>query len=71
VRVGYELNSISEGSVYCSGLRYYTMTQPPLDAEESDAQAQDAFPSVKAIKALESYRKKEPLKSTVCIPQIS
>jgi len=57
--------------VYCSGLRYYTMTQPPLDAEESDAQAQDAFPSVKAIKALESYRKKEPLKSTVCIPQIS
>jgi len=65
------MNSISGGSVYCSGLRYYTMTQPPLDPEENDAQAQDAFPSVKAIKALESYRKKDPLKSMVCIRQIS
>ena len=47
------------------------MTQPPLDTEESETQASDASPSIKAIKALESYRKKEPLKSTICTHQIS
>ncbi|KAL9709562.1 Ubiquitin-like protein [Leucoagaricus gongylophorus] len=41
------------------------MTQPPLDTEESETQASDASPSIKAIKALESYRKKEPLKIVV------
>ncbi|KAF5354152.1 hypothetical protein D9756_007120 [Leucocoprinus leucothites] len=44
------------------------MTQPPHDTEETTNEkldAQDASPTVKAIKALESYRKKEPLKIVV------
>jgi hypothetical protein len=44
------------------------MTQPgnPLiDTEDTNEMldSQDASPTIKAIKALESYRKKEPLKS--------
>jgi hypothetical protein len=44
------------------------MTQPSLDTDETVNEridTQDSSPAIKAIKALESYRKKDPLKSTL------